>query len=190
MSRSIFALEICAPFDTGSALHVGLRDLVRDLPERSGDQQKWASYRRATNLLLAALPTFERGCWDFFDEDARAKRDFDMWCDGLFTKEGPRTTPSGRSDPYRGETRYLTFTVAFLMTQGAPSERILATRCNVPQGALWRRDVFQHIIEGIPYVNFASVLGDVVYLIPRDDEWGLTKQDLEHSKFDYLRTIE
>ncbi|MGZ3423370.1 MAG: hypothetical protein ACXVEF_21025 [Polyangiales bacterium] len=189
MSRSIFAVEICAPYEAGSPFHAGLRDLVRNHPETSGYQQKWAFYRRATELLLAALPTFERGCWDFFDEDARAKRDFEMWCDGLFTKEGPRLSPSGRPDPYRGDARYLTFTVAFLMIQGAPSERILSTRCNIPQADLWKRDAFKHVLEGIPYVNFASVLGDVVYLIPRDDEWGLTRDDLAHTKFDYLRTI-
>lgn len=189
MARSIFALEICAPFEASSPFHAGLRDMVRELPETVGYQRKWAFYRRAADLLLRALPTFSRGCWDFFDEDARAKRDFDMWCDGLFTKEGPRTTPSGRADPYRGDTRYLTFAVAFLMVQGAPSERIIAQRCNVPEPNLWKRETFQHIIEGIPFVNFASVLGDVVYLIPRDDEWGLTTQDLEHEKFDYLRPI-
>ena len=34
-----------------------------------------------------------------------------------------------------------------------------------------------------------SVKADVMYLIPRDDGWGLTAQDLQHQKFEYLREM-
>lgn len=189
MLHSIFALELCGPFETGSRFHEQLRDLLKQKPEGMGFQAKWAFYRRITDLLLDQMDRFERGCWDFFDDDERARRDFEMWSNGMFEKESPRETASGVPDAYRGDPRYLTFTMAFLLIQNAPSERILATRCNIPKDSLWKRDVFRHIVNGIPYVNFASVKGDVVYLIPRDDDWGLTKEDLDAPKFEYLRAI-
>ena len=39
-------------------------------------------------------------------------------------------------------------------------------------------------------VSFASVKGDVMYLIPRDDGWALTAQDLGLPKFEYLRMLQ
>lgn len=189
MASSILAIEICAPFQPGDVLHTGLRTLLREHPVSLGFQQKWQIYRRAADLLLEAVPIIEKGCWDFFDDHQRAQNDFQMWCNGLLTEEGSRKSPSGAPDPYRGEPRYLTFTVAVLLMQGTPTERTLAQRCNIPEDHLWRRDVFHHIISGLPHVNFASVLGDTLYLIPRDDEWGLTKQDLADPKFKYLRTL-
>ena len=38
-------------------------------------------------------------------------------------------------------------------------------------------------------VNFASGLSDVMYLLPRDDDWGLTVDDLREEKFAYLRPV-
>ena len=160
------------------------------LPNSANLQQKWQAYRNITDLLLPHVPRFEKGCWDFFDNDERANSDFQMWCNGMLTEEGSRKSPSGHGDPYRGEPRYLTFTVAVLLIQGTPTERLLAQRCTIPKEHLWRRDVFAHIIEGLPHINFASVKGDALYLIPRDDTYGLTKQDLEHEKFKYLRPLE
>jgi len=189
MQHSIFALELCGPFQSGSPLHLGLRELVQNHPHAATFQQKWEIYRRISELLLANIGTFEKGCWDFFDEDEKAQNDFRMWCNGMLTEEGSRKQPSGAPDAYRGDARYLTFTVAVLLVHGTPTERQLQQRCTIPEEHLWRRDVFYHLIEGLPFINFASVKGDVLYLIPRDDDWGLTGSDLADPKFHYLRQI-
>jgi hypothetical protein len=189
MAHSIFALEVCAPYQAGSPLHTGLRELVRNHPKSAGLQQKWQVYQRVSQLLVANIGTFEKGCWDYFDEDQKAQDDFKMWCNGMLTEEGSRKEPSGAPDPYRGEARYLTFTVSVLLIHDTPTERQLRERCRIPEEHLWRRDVFQHLIEGLPFINFASVKGDVLYLIPRDDDWGLTPSDLTAEKFKYLRQI-
>jgi hypothetical protein len=108
----------------------------------------------------------------------------------MTTEEGSRREPSGRPDPYRGEPRYLTFTMTFLIVQGSPTDRALAQLCSIPEAYLWRRDVFGRILAGMSVINFASVKSDVMYLIPRDDDWGLTSSDLTAEKFNYLRVIQ
>jgi hypothetical protein len=189
MRHSIFALEICAPYQAGSPMHRDLRAIVQRQATANGFQQKWQVYRDAGQVLHAHVGTFVRGCWDFFDDDARALRDFEMWTNGMLTEEGSRRAPSGLPDPYRGEARFMTFTMAFLLLQGSPTERGLAQRCMIPQEHLWRRSVFAHLLESIPYLNFASIKGDVMYLIPRDEDWGLTEADLQAEKFQYLRPV-
>jgi hypothetical protein len=189
MDSSIFAIELCAKLVPQSPLRAGLCDLVRNAPVGLSLHAKWQQYQRASQLVLESLHLVEKGCWDFFDDDARAKRDYRMWTDGMLTSEGARDAPSGLVDPYRGEPRYLTFTMAMLLVQQSPTERMMAQTCNIPEPYLWKRETFARILRGMNSISFASVKSDVMYLIPRDDEWALTAQDLTAQKFAYLRQV-
>ena len=190
MEQSIFAIEVCARLVPESPLRAALAELIAAAPERMGLHQKWAQYQRASQLVLENLHSVERGCWDYFNDDARARRDYAMWTQGMTTEEGVRTEPSGLAGPYRGEPRYLTLTMAMVVLQGSPTDRMLFQTCNVPEALLWRRETFARVLRGIAQVSFASVASDVMYLIPRDDAWALTPLDLQAPKFEYLRLLE
>jgi hypothetical protein len=187
MLRSIFAMELCFPFDQG--LHAVLRAHVRNQPAAMGYQDKWSLYRAAREDLAAGLSRVERGCWDYFDDDARAQNDYRMWVNGMLTDETARTSPAGPPDPYRGGPRYMTFTMAFLIQQDTPTDQAMANLCNIPEQRLWERQTFARILGGLGVLNFASVQSDVLYLIPRDDDWALTSEDMSHPKFQYLRPL-
>ncbi|XYI02728.1 hypothetical protein ACMHYB_24440 [Sorangium sp. So ce1128] len=189
MEHSIFAMEVCARIDPGSPLQRTLQESVMGHCETMSLNQKWHQYRRAQMALLANLHVLEKGCWDYFDDDSRALNDYGMWSRGMITEEGARKGPSGTPDAYRGQPRYLTFTMAFLLVQGSPTDRMLRTVCDIPKDRLWRRDVFGHILQSLGHVSFASVKSDVIYLIPRDEGWALTPEDLKDPKFHYLRQI-
>lgn len=187
MKHSIFALEVCARFTP--EMHGALAELIRSAPERMSLQGKWVQYQSASQVLCDNLAHVERGCWDYFNDDARALKDYEMWTDGMLTEEGVRRDPSGASDPYRGDPRYLTFTMALLIQQETPSDQTMLAVCDIPEADLWRRRTFARILRGMAQVSFASVVSDVMYLIPRDDPWGLTQQDLQAEKFEYLRLV-
>ena len=187
MLHSIFAMELCLPLDP--PLHKSLRSLVVDHPERSGYHEKWALYRRAAELAVGHLEHVDKGCWDYFDDNTRALRDYDMWVKGMTTEEGARTEPSGRGDPYRGSPRYMTLTMAFLIVQNSPADIAMSSLCNIREPDLWKRATFARILNGMGALSFSSVKSDVIYVIPGADEWGLTTEDLGHSKFEYLRTV-
>jgi hypothetical protein len=188
MQNTLFALEVCARYEPAGRLHQSLLGLLRSHPPGATLQGKWQFYRAVVGELLNGFPLFEMGCWDYFDEDTKAKASFDQWCRGMTTEEGARKEPSG-SDPYRGDPRYLTFTMAFLIVKGSPCDQAMARLCQVPDAALWQKDTFRRILEGLGVLNFASIVGDVAYLIPRDDGWGLTRADLTDPKFHYLRAL-
>jgi hypothetical protein len=188
MRHSIFAFEVAARFEPGGRLHTELRRIVSTSPPNATLQQKWLFYKQAIGELLVAVPLFQRGCWDYFDDDTKAKADYDQWVAGMVTEEGARAAPSG-DDPYRGSARYLTFTMAFLIVNGSPTDNAIKSLCEIPQSRLWHRDTFQRILSGLGVLNFASIKSDVAYLIPRDIGWGLTDEDLALPKFKYLRAI-
>jgi len=187
---SIFSIEVAARMDRAPNLLPLLRSTITDQQASVGLQQKWQAYRRAAEALLGNLGLIERGCWDYFDNHQRAEKDFKMWLGGMTTEEGARRTPSGAPDPYRGEPRYLTFTMTFLIVNPSPTDDALRRLCMIPEQHLWRRDVFGRILGGMGVINFASVQSDVMYLIPRDDDWGLTVDDLIQEKFNYLRVLQ
>ena len=187
MARSIFALELCARLEP--TLRARIHQLIRLTPGRTGPSMKFELYRALSAAWRESLHLVERGCWDFFDDDDRATRDFTMWSQGMATEEGVRTSPSGAFDPYRGEPRYMTFTTALLLQRGSYAERMLANTCKIPEPQLWQRPTFARMIEALSTINFGSVEADVVYLIPGDDSWGLTVEDLAHRKFQYLRPV-
>lgn len=189
MQSSIFSIEVATRIDRAPNLLPLLRSVITDQPHAVGLQQKWELYKRATSGLLGNLGAIERGCWDYFDDHARAERDFQMWLGGMTTREGARKEPSGRPDPYRSAPRYLTFTMTFLMLNPSPTDSAMSALCKIPESQLWRRDTFGRILGGMGIINFASVKSDIMYLIPRDDDWGLTVDDLAMPKFDYLRTL-
>ena len=186
---SIFALELCVQYQP--ALQETLHQLIRRSGERLGPQEKWAMWGQASAALLAHRAYWYRGCWDFFDDDTRARSDFNMWVSGMLTAEGARTEPlAPLGDPYRaGGPRFLTFTMAALMIKGVSSERQRAEVRSIPEHALCHVRTFARLLVGIRHINFGFVRGSTLYVIPRDADWALTAQDLEHPKFQYLRPI-
>jgi len=189
VNHNIFALELCLRLLPGDELRGSLRELVVRHPAASTPGKKWQLLKRATELLAGGEELFEKGCWDFFDDDARARRDYDMWCNGMITEEGVRKEPFGRPVGFDAEPRYMTFTISLLLKADAPSTQALARLCAVPERDLWRKTTFLRILRGLSSVSFAAVKSDVYYLIPGDERWALTAADLEEPKFEYLRPI-
>lgn len=189
MQRSIFAIELCLVLDPATNLQQDLKRLITRKTESVAYQHKWQIYQAASNALLAHRQLWHRGCWDFFEDDTKAQNDFRMWVNGMLTEEGARKSPSGLSDPYRGQPRYMTFTMACLLVQGSYAERSMAKVCNIHQSMLWHKSTFERVLEGIRWINFVSVEADTMYLIPGDVGWGLTQGDLSEKKFEYLRPI-
>jgi hypothetical protein len=188
--HSLFALELCVRTSSGAELAPALAALVRSQPERPSRQDAWGLHRRACDLLIAALPDAERGCWDYYDDDERARREYDDWAGGMLTEAAARTEPSV-ADPYRspGGPTYVLFTMAFLLAQGTATHRALRDACDVPEPAYWLRSTFEHLLRAVPAVDFAGVQSDVVYVVPADARWALTAEDLAEPRFDYLRPL-
>jgi hypothetical protein len=186
--HNIFAMELCLRLEDGDPLRDDLKELVKYHPAESAAGKKWKMLQRASELLRARLHLAEKGCWDYFDDDDRAKRDYDMWCNGMITEEGARKQPSGTAG--EGEGRYMTFTISLLLKADTPTARDLSRVCQIPEADLWKRSTFERILRGLNVVSFAAVKSDVFYLIPGDARWGLTAEDLTAEKFEYLRDIQ
>lgn len=186
MNHNVLAIELCLRLEPHNAVREQLRDLVMRHPAASTPGKQWELLRRVAGLLIENEQLFEKGCWDFFDDDGRALKDYDMWSKGMITEEGARKGPSGKPG---AEPRYMTFTIALLLAGGTPCAREVAKLCDVREADLWKRETFVRVLRGLSKVSFAAVKSDVLYLIPGAEDWGLTEADLQQPKFEYLRQI-
>ena len=189
MGHSILALELCLRLTEKSRLRDELHRLVASHPTATGPREKSELVKRASELLVENDYLFEMGCWDFFDDSEKALEDYQMWSNGMITEEGARTRPSGFPERYGGEPRYMTFTIALLLATNRGTERALAKVCEIPQDSLWSKESFRRVLRGLADVDFAFVKSLVIYLIPGEEDWGLTADDLKDPKFEYLRKI-
>lgn len=187
MLHNIFAIELCLRLEPGSGLRDELKDLILSHPHASTPGRKWDLLQAVAKRLAANVHLVDRGCWDFFDDDGRALRDYEMWSNGMITEEGARKEPSG--PPQDGE-RFMTVTCALLIKAYTDCARKLSRLCDIPEDRLWRRQTFEKILRGLGCVNFAAVKSDVWYVIPGDERWGLTAEDLALEKFAYFRKLE
>ena len=188
MDHSVFAIEVCLRADAAPGLVATLRERIKAHPRAVSRDAKWRFYRDCADDLLANLSIIERGCWDFFDDDARARRTFEDYSEPLRNERGARKEPSGSPERH-GDPRYMTLTVAMLLVNGSPCERELSAMCDTPEEKLWRRETFLKMLRALLKIDYGVVKGDVLYLIPGDLAWGLTAADLADSKFAYLRQV-
>jgi hypothetical protein len=189
---AVFALELAAPL-TDPRLFEELRALVARQPASQSYPDKHALYTDVCDVLLRHFHTFERGCWDYFLDEGLAEEKYAEWCRGVTMGEGVPTQPSrGEGSAYRstGDPGYLTFTVAMLVTRGSNTDQRLREHCDDCQQALWHRQTFGLFVAALPDLNYASVRSDVIYLIPGNDRWALTRSDLDGPRFQYLRAIQ
>ncbi len=189
MRHSVFTIEVCARFDVGPQLLDALRPLVQTAPENVTRDEAWRRHAEAANLLLQHVDVIERGCWEYFDDEARAKWMFDDWTRPVLERQIPRQEASGEPGYRDSGPRYLTFTMVYLLARDSPSDLALRPLCQIPDADLWQKATFRRLLQAVRTLSFGSVRADAMYLIPRDADWGFTQQDLASSTYDYLRPL-
>jgi hypothetical protein len=188
--HSVFTVEVCARMDLAPSMLDQLRPIVQGAPDRLTRDEAWRRHSAAANVILQFFDVIERGCWEYFDEEASAKATFDDWCRPVLDHEVPRQMPSGIPTYREAGPRYLLFTVVYFLAYGSPSDLDVRSACNILQSDLWKKRTFKRLLGAVRTLSFASVKGDSMYMVPRDHDWGLTVDDLSTQKYHYLRMLE
>lgn len=186
MDYSIFAMQVVRRMkEPRDLVYEQIYKAIMSEPERTTPGQRYRFYRKVCGDLLQSVKEFERGVWDYWDVPSRAPGDFQDWVDGLQGRES-RSSPA----PEDGQPRYMVFTMSLLLVHGSTSDERMTAHCNIPESRLWRKDTFEHLLKGIPLLNFLNVQSDVVYLLPGNDQaCGLTEENLGSEDYHYLRDL-
>jgi hypothetical protein len=166
-----------------------LRALVQGAPDRVSRDEAWRRHSDAAAVLLQHFQNIERVCWEYFDDETTAKAMFEDWCRPLVDHVAARTEPSGAPDYRQAGPRYALFTMVYLLARDSPSDEQVREACQIDANDLWRASTFRQLLDAVRSLSFASVKSDCMYLVPRDEDWGLTPSDLSSATYQYLRPL-
>jgi hypothetical protein len=173
-----------------------LRARIHQLIAKSQAEQSLVDKRRfwksLASLLNEAMPVFEYGFWDLI-RGGNAEEEFETWCSEI---EGSLATQSEELGASADEVHrlstdrsYVLVTLLFLVEEGAASDLTLGERCDLPEAEYFTRATFARLIASVPMLNFTDVQADAVYLVPGNDEDGLSNDDLQGGGYEYLKPL-
>lgn len=189
MDHTFFGLQVLiGAAGRGDPARAELGALVRASPERVELAEKRLLYQRVRGLLQGARPRIERGYWDYIPDPARAEAEFEKWCSEL--EQLANDPRPAAADAYRaGSAGAALFTMAFLLVKGQAADEVAAERCDVAEPDFFKRSVFEALVALPPQFNFATVRADAIYVVPGDDDDGLTPVELADEGWSYLRPL-
>lgn len=186
MANTLFAIQVFLPLEQNEALRRQLRKLILDAPEAQTRSEKRRAYEQITRALLGASGQFTVGNWDYTDDGDEADTEFEHWCAGTEADAKEREqSADGGAGP-----RSMFITMAFLMESEEAAAQAFGEACDLPETDLWKRATFVKLLSVIPRLDFATVVGDAVYLCPGDKEFGLSEAELADESYDYLHKLE
>jgi hypothetical protein len=190
MRHSVFTVEVCARLDVAPMLLDELRPIVQTAPELMTRDEAWGRHAAAAQTILRYFQVVERGCWEYFDDEARAMSMFEDWCRPVVGRAVPRVSPPVAGAYRDAAPRYFTLTMVYLLARDSPSDLGLRASCNVRAAELWLRNTFRRLLGAVCSLSFASVKANSLYLVPRDHPFGLTGEDLATETYQYLRVLQ
>ena len=129
--------------DLAPAMLESLRPIAQGAPDRLSRDQAWRRHAAAADVILQSFDAVERGCWEYFDEEASAKATFDDWCRPVLDNAIPRQGPSGVATYRDAGPRYLLFTLVYLLAYGSPSDLGVRNACDIRAEDLWKKGTFR-----------------------------------------------
>lgn len=192
MSYTFFPLQIVIKTYPQDPLRARLHRLIAESPAEASITDKRSFYKNLSALLNEALPFFDRGFWDLI-RGPKAEEEFDSWCGEI---EGSIATERDELGEAQDEVHrlstdkdYIIVTLLFLVDEGSRSDEVLGERCNMPEAEYFRRQTFGRLVGTIPVLSFASIKADAVYVIPGNEQDGLSADDLISEGYEYLKML-
>ena len=190
---SFFGFQVVLPQYDQLPLWRRLHHLIAKSSDQVSVPEKLAFWKRFTAVLTEGMPVFEYGYWDYISKPEKAAAEFESWATqiegNLATEAEELGEAADEVNRLTSEPTYLCASLFFLVVRGSNSDRTLAERCAIPEAEWWTRQTFGHLLATVPLLNFGTVQADAVYLVPGNDQDGLSSDDLYGGGFKYLKPL-
>lgn len=161
------------------------RNLLADLVRRHRESTDLISQRQCWTKLDTILgPACDRialGSWDLLRDQANEA--YEEWASGL---EAMATWPAA---DFGTNGNLLLVTAIVLVQGGSNADTTLGDLCDLPEAMWHRQSTFRTLFQALPQLNLTNVLGSGLYLSPRPDLPGFSREVLTGEGFEYLKQI-
>jgi len=180
MASTFFGIQAAFALAGDPRRHL-LADLVRRHRESTDLISQRQCWTQLDTLLGPACDRITLGTWDLLREQANAT--YEEWASGL---EAMATWPV---DDFGTNGDLLLVTAIVLVQGGSNADTTLGDLCDLPESRWHRQSTFRMLFQALLQLNLTNVLGSGLYLSPRPDLPGFSREVLTGSGFEYLQRI-
>lgn len=157
------------------------------------ESEKQTFYKNVVALLLENYAYWEYGYWDFIPRQDAAVEEFETWVSEIDASTA--TVEAELGEEIDGAFRlsndkyYVVVTLAFLQTGSLFTRTLQEILETLPEDDYYSRQTFQMLCQRINTIDFSHVERDAFFLVPGNNEDGLSWEDLRSGGWEYLHPI-
>ena len=190
---AFFGLQCVINIAGEEGLRGGLHAVIESGGSIETPQEKNAYYKRISALLLNDIPFLEYGFWDLITRRGEAEEEFYRWVSEISASMATEEEELGDEidEMYRmsNDGEYVVVTLLFLL-ENHPALNAFFDRINsIEEEDYFTKSGFTRLIGALPLINFDYSHGDASFLMPGNDEDGISWQDIRGEGWDYLMPV-
>jgi len=170
-----------------------LHNIISSGSEEEAPQEKKRYYKKISSTLLECIPSIEYGFWDYITNTSDAENEFHNWVNeieaSISTEEEEMGEEIDEVHRMSNEKSYVAVTVLFLLEGSERQSQFLSIIENIPEDELFSRESFKKLIDAINYIDFEYCFADASFIIPGNEEDGLSWEDIHSEGWNYLKPI-
>ena len=144
--------------------------------------------RRFVALLEESELFWAYGYWEYVDEAEEAKEEFNTWVDEieslLATEEEDMGEAIDEIQRISNRKDYVVVTLAFLLDEPYEPATEVASEDDA-----YLKETFVALVQGLGRIDPRTVQADAAYVVPGNEEDGLSEDDLYGPGWEYLRIL-
>lgn len=190
---AFFGLQCVVNVAGEEGLRAGLHNVIESGGSIETPQEKNSYYKRIAALLLHDVPFLEYGYWDLVTKRGEAEAEFHRWVTEIGAAMATEEEELGEEidEMYRmsNDGEYVVVTLLFLL-ENHPALSSFFDRVNsVEEPDYFTKTGFTTLINALPLIDFDYSHGDASFLMPGNEEDGISWQDIRGEGWDYLMPV-
>lgn len=169
-----------------------VRGRIADLMSEAGDSDDLEEKRSFFRNLTALLQQYEHSCkyayWEAFDSTPQAPEEFRGWVEDIETHLALDDQELGDEvDGYRrldAEKSYVAVAVLALVADALPPVP------DTPESGWVESTTVWEALEAFRRIDYRHLLGDAIYVMPANEEDGLSELDLADEAWSHLLMVQ
>jgi hypothetical protein len=170
-----------------------LHQIISSGIEEESPREKKVFYKKIASVLLECLPSIEYGYWDYILKPADAEDEFHNWVNEIEASVATEDEELGEEinemQRMSNDKSYVAVTAVFLLEGSERLQQFMSIIEDIPEDDSFSRASIKKVIEAINYIDFEYCYGDAAFIIPGNEEDGLSWEDIHSEGWEYLKPI-
>ena len=191
--RFFFGVQTVIGVHTKDKLRQELHKILNNRIEEELPKDKKAFYKAVSSILIECFNAVEYAYWDYILKPIEAEEQFHGWINeieaNIAIEEYEMSEKTNEMRKLSNDKSYISVTMVFLLEGSEQLKQFVDIIESIPEDKIFSRNSTKKIIEAINYIDFEYSRGDACFLMPGNEEDGLSWEDIHSEGWEYLKSI-